>query len=179
MEKIEIRLRSTPPASAPVYEADDKAQDSTQHDEESTEGGPDGPPNETEGGTGGGGEGDGAGGDKTNSQGDQEKVEHGNKRVEIGDVRIYCADPTAGLYRLLFEPKTGSVHHLRVYVIGEVGVEAAPVAAFSVNGGPKISTISERGMIGPLELPQGKRAAINVVLEDSLRCALGVSAYAN
>jgi len=34
-------------------------------------------------------------------------------------------------------------------------------------------------MIGPLELPKGKRATINVVLEDSLHCALGVSAYAN
>ena len=50
---------------------------------------------------------------------------------------------------------------------------------FSVNGGPEISEVPERGLVGPLDLPRGERAVINVVLEDSLRCALGVSAYAN
>lgn len=36
-----------------------------------------------------------------------------------------------------------------------------------------------RGFSAHLNYQKGKRAAINVVLEDSLHCALGVSAYAN
>ena len=179
VDVLEIRLRSTPPSSAPIHEPDEKAKDETDDEDEGTEGGPDGPPNDTDGGGGGGGGGGDTDGTKDKNNGGAEKPEHGNKRVEIGNVRIYCADPSAGLYRLLFEPTSGGVNHLRIYVIGEVGVEPAPVATFSVNGGPDISEIPERGLIGPLALQQGTRAVINVVLEDSLHCALGVSAYAN
>jgi hypothetical protein len=180
VEVLDIRLRSTPPSTAPVYEPDDAASDEMGEDnEQGTEGGPDGPVNDSTGGEGsGGGEGESNGPNDKDNTG-KDKTEHGNKRVDIGNVRIYCADQSAGLYRVLFEPASGSVNHLRFYVIGEVGVEPAPVATFSINGGPQIADVLEKGLIGPLDLPQGKRAVINVVLEDSLRCALGVSAYAN
>jgi len=177
VEVLDIRLRSTPQSTAPVYQPDDLAKEGAEDEEaEGTEGGPDGPANNSDGGGGGGG----ADGPKdTGSNKGAEKPDHGHKRIEIGSVHIYCADPATGLYRLLFEPTSGEVNHLRVYVIGEVGVEPAPITAFSVNGGPEVSEVSERGMIGPLTLQQGKRVAINVVLENSLRCALGISAYAD
>jgi hypothetical protein len=179
-ENIEIRFRSSPPSTAPVYQPDDNVMDHAEEeeDEEGTEGGPDGPTNDSDGGGGGGGGGGFEGIENQNKNG-QQKVEHGNKRVDIANVRIFCTDPAAGQYRVLFEPVSGSVNHLRVFVIGEVGTEIAPVTTYSVNDGPQSSEMTAQGLLGPLELPKGKRAVIDVVLEDSLHCALGVNAYAN
>jgi hypothetical protein len=173
---IDIRIRSTPKNSAPVYDVAE-AEQGEDEDAEGTEGGPAGPANDTEGGGSSGG--DGSEGEKEKKGGGPDKSANSNKRVDISNIRIYCADPSAGLYRLLFEPKSAEVGLLRVFVIGEVGVEAAPVATFSVNGGPEMPALAEKGAIGPLALPPGQRATINVVLENSLRCALGVSAYAD
>lgn len=131
-EKIEIRFRSTPANNAPVYHPDDKAPDQTEEEEtegtEGTEGGPDGPTNTSDGGGGGGGDGTMNGNQNKNNPAN-EKVEHGNKRVDIGKARIYCADPGAGLYKILFQPVSGTVNHLRVFVVGEVGTEIAPVTS--------------------------------------------------
>jgi hypothetical protein len=178
-EKIEIRFRSSPPSAAPVYQPDDSAADHPEEeDSDGSEGGPDGPANEIDGGGAGGGAGNADGFQNQNKNG-QQKGEHGNKRVDIANVRIFCTDPASGQYRVLFEPISESVSQLRVFVIGEVGTEIAPVTAYSVNDGPKLTEMTEQGLLGPLELPKGKRAVIDVVLQDSLHCALGVNAYAN
>jgi hypothetical protein len=178
-EMIEIRFRSTPPSTAPIFEPDNKASDETQEDEvEGTEGGPEGPPNDSTGGGGGNGAGS-MDGINDQSKNGMHKIDHGSKRVDIGNVRIFCANPATGLYRVLFQPVSGSVNHLRLYVIAEVGTEIAPVTAYAVNGGTESTEIPEPGLIGPLELPQGERAVIDVVLQDSLHCALGVTAYAS
>lgn len=103
----------------------------------------------------------------------------GAKSIDIKDVRIYCSDPTTGAYRLLFEPASDDAAYLRIFVIGEVGSEAAPVKSVSINGGKAITKFSHEGVIGPIMLPKGKRAALDVVLENSLRCALGVTAHAS
>jgi hypothetical protein len=178
VEVLEVRLRSTPPSSAPIREPEDKPKPEAEEDEDVSEGGPDGLTNETDG-DGGGGGGGGAAGTKEKSGGASDKTDHGHKRVEIDKVRIYCTDPSTGQYRVLFEPTSDGVTHLRVYVIGEVGVESARVAAFSVDGGPQVSNVPEKGLIGPLSVPRGARAVINVWLNDPLHCALGVSAYAD
>lgn len=178
-ENIEIRFRSSPPSAVPVYQPDNNAMDhAEEEDEEGTEGGPDGPTNDSDGGGGGGGGGSADGTQNQNKNG-QQKLEHGNKRVDIANVRIFCTDSSAGQYRLLFEPVSSAVSHLRVFVIGEVGTEIAPVTTYSVNNGPDLTEMTEQGLLGPLELPKGKRAIIDVVLQDSLHCALGVNAYAN
>jgi len=181
-EKIEIRFRSTPPSTTPVFQPDNKSPDEMQEEDEpveGVEGGPNGPPNQSDGGTNGGpGGGPFQGINGQNGNGVQ-KIEHGNKRVDIGNVRIFCADPAAGLYRILFEPVSGSVNHLRVFVVAEVGTEIAPISSFAVNGDSPVTQLPEPGFIGPLGLPQGKKAVIELVLEDSLHCALGVTAYAN
>jgi hypothetical protein len=104
---------------------------------------------------------------------------NGAKSIEIKDVRIYCSDPSAGVYRLLFEPTSDNAAYLRIFIIGEVGSEAAPVTWVSVNGAKAITKFPQKGLIGPLTLPPGKRAALDLVLENSLRCALGVSAHAS
>jgi hypothetical protein len=175
---LEMRIRSTPPSSAATYEQD-KADES---DGDGGEGGTEGPSSE---GDGDGNGGDGNGADGTNGQNGSNKAtkgdgaDHAHKRVPLTNIRIYCTDSATGKYRLLFEPTSGDASYLRVFVIGEVGAEPAPITKFAVNGGPEVTDFSERGMIGPLTLPKGERAALDVVLEDSLRCALGVSAYAN
>ena len=92
-EMIEIRFRSSPPSTAPVYEQTDKAPDATEEeDAEGTEGGPDGPANDSTGGGGGGGGGNLDGIQNPNKNA-QDKIEHGNKRVDIANVRIFCTDP--------------------------------------------------------------------------------------
>lgn len=177
-EQIEIRFRSSPSSTAPVYQQDDSTMDNTEDEgEEGTEGGPDGPRNETDGG--GGGEGGGGGFEGIQNKNGKQKTEQGNNRVDIANVRIFCTDPAQGKYKLLFEPVSGTVNGLRLFVIGEVGTEVAPVTAYSVNGGPEVTELGDHGLLGPMELPKGERAVINVVLEDSLHCALGVNAYAD
>jgi hypothetical protein len=101
------------------------------------------------------------------------------KSIDIKDLRIYCSDPSSGKYRLLFEPTSDDVAYLRVFVVGEVGAEAAPLKAVSINGGQPIAEFRQPGVIGPISLPKGKRAALEVILNDALRCALGVTAHAN
>jgi len=79
---------------------------------------------------------------------------------------------------LLFSPHSEDASHLRVFVIGEVGAEPAPLASYSINGGPDVE-LNSKGLIGPLTLKKGVRAVLDVQLQDSLRCALGVTAYAS
>jgi len=177
---LEMRIRSSARASAPTYEPDASSEERGDDDV-----GPDAPnpgpgPTPEADPTPGPGPGPNPPDDiPNNSGGGASKADQGQKRIDIANVRIYCTDPSAGSYRLLFEPTSGEANHLRVFVIGEVGVEPAPVKMFSVNGGPETTPEAEKGFIGPLTLPQGERATLDVVLKDSLRCALGVAAYAD
>jgi hypothetical protein len=84
-----------------------------------------------------------------------------------------------GKYRLLFEPASDEAAYLRVFIIGEVGSEPAPLTSVSINGAKAVSKFAGKGLIGPLTLQKGKRATFDLVLENSLRCALGVSAHAS
>lgn len=171
---LDMRIRSTPPPSVPTYDADAASEDEEGDGEGNAPGGAGGGGQENEGGGGGGGE----GGNGTSGGGNNSAGPDHNKRVDLTKLRIYCSDPAKGRYRLLFEPKTEDASYLRVFVIGEVGAEPAELASYSVNGGPEIE-INSKGLIGPLTLKKGQRAALDVVLQDSLRCALGVTAYAS
>jgi hypothetical protein len=158
---LDMRIRSATPSTVSTHEPDNAGGDEGEGD-----GGVDTNGEGHRGNGGGGGEG-GKG------------INKSHQRVELTNVRIYCTDPSSGRYRVLFEPQSGDTSFIRLFVIGEVGTEPAAITKFSVNGGPEVSGVKEKGTIGPLALPQGKRAVVEVVLEDSLRCALGVSAHAN
>lgn len=178
---LDMRIRSVPTISVPTYDTETPSDEDEGDGEGTAPGGTGG--GGSDGGGGGDGGGDGEGGNNgTGSSGGgttQSGPDH-NKRVDLTNLRIYCSDPAKGKYRLLFEPKTADAGHLRVFVIGEVGAEAAEIASYSVNGGPDIPLNgTPKGLIGPLSLKKGERAMLEVVLQDSLRCALGVNAYAN
>lgn len=171
---LDMRIRSAPIVT-PNYQPDTGIQDEpSQNDGE--EGGPESTESTGEGGEGGADQGDGKG-DHGDGMAGPEGPDHA-KRIGLSNVRIYCSDPNGGRYRLLFEPQSGGAQHLRVFVIGEVGAESAPITKYSVNGSPDLPQSNNKGIIGPLSLPQGERAILEVVLKDSLRCALGVTAYA-
>lgn len=177
---VDIWVRSTHPASVPTYDAADISEDEEGDAEGTAEGGAGGGGADGGGGGGGGGEGTGHGGTGTSGGGSTHTGPDRIKRVDLTNLRIYCSDPSKGKYRLLFEPKSDDASHLRVFVIGEVGAEPADIASYSVNGGPEIPLNGNpKGLIGPLTLKKGERATLDVVLHDSLRCALGVNAYAN
>ena len=176
---LDMRIRSTPPTSVPTYEEETAAEDEEGDAEGTTTGGDGGGGGDGDGeGGGGGGEGGGNKGTSTSGGGNTITGPDHNKRVDLTNLRIYCSDPAKGKYRILFEPKTNDAAQLRVFVIGEVGAEPAELASYSVNGGPEIE-INSKGLIGPLTLAKGERAVLDVLLKDSLRCALGVTAYAN
>jgi hypothetical protein len=169
--KLDMRIRSSPPpsASAPV---DNNSDPESEGDEEGEiegagEGNGSADQNESDGGTStnGGGSGSAGNADPT-------------KRVDLSSLRVYCSNPDAGTYHFMFEPKDGMASHLRLFIIGEVGTEPAGVASYSVNGGESLPG-NPKGVIGPLSLPQGKRATLDVTLEVPIRCALGVNAYAD
>jgi hypothetical protein len=168
---LDMRIRSTPSNIIPSYEATEGP---------NAEGGEeDGSPNDTEPTGEGGvlGNGGGAGTQNGDAPSGDGSADH-SKRVGLANLRIYCSDPNAGRYRLLFEPQSAEAQHLRIFVIGEVGTEPAQIIKYAVNGGPEIEQSSGKGLIGPVTLPEGERAILDVVLKDSLRCALGVTAYA-
>ncbi len=68
---------------------------------------------------------------------------------------------------------------LKVFIIGEVGIEPAPITSYAFDGGQELTLQGEQGMVGPMPLTAGKRASVDVVLSNGLRCALGVHAYGN
>jgi hypothetical protein len=176
---LDMRIRATPPATAPNYDSEKASEDEDGEGEGEAAGGAGGG-GEINKGDGGqeGGEGAGMAGAGTTGGGGAATGTDHTKRVDLTNIRIYCSDPSKGKYRLLFEPRSEDASHLRVFVIGEVGTEPALLARYSVNGGPEVE-INSKGLIGPLILKKGERAILDVVLQDSLRCALGVTAYAN
>ncbi len=178
---VDMRVRATPKQTVPTYDAKEPSDDE-QGDAEGTTVGASGGGGSKNGGTGGaeGGDGTGQGGTGTCGGGTAANGPDHNKRVDLTNLRIYCSDPEKGKYRLLFEPKNDDAAHLRVFVIGEVGAEPAELASYAVNGGQDVELNgNSKGLIGPLTLKKGERTTLDVVLKDSLRCALGVNAYAN
>ncbi len=168
--QLDMRIRATPPASvaAPADSSSDPDSDGDESGEvEGTGEGGDGSHNESDGGTNGSGGGTGSFGGPDPS-----------KRIELTRLRVYCSDPAAGVYRFMFEPKSGDASHLRIFIVGEVGTEPAALASYSLNGGPQTEG-NTKGFIGPLSIPKGTRATLDVALETPLRCALGVTAYAD
>lgn len=171
---LEMRIRSTPTLTAPTFEPTTSME--SEDGEEEGDGLAELPSEINGGGVSGGGGGHQSG-TRTGRKGDTETHDN-RKRIEIQNVRIYCADPATGKYRLLFEPKNADATHIRLFIIGEVGAEPAPIKEFSINGGPQTEAI-EQGVVGPVTLQEGRRAVLDVVLKNSLRCALGVAAYAD
>lgn len=176
---LDMRIRSTPPPTAPNYDAEKASEDEEgEGDGDATGGAGGGGEDGTGTGTGAGGDGAGTGGSGTSGGGSSSTGADHSKRVDLTNLRIYCSDPAKGKYRLLFEPRSDDASQLRIFVIGEVGAEPAQIASYALNGGPEIQ-IDSKGLIGPLTLKKGERATLDIVLQDSLRCALGVNAYAN
>lgn len=102
----------------------------------------------------------------------------GNRPVGLRNLRVYCSDAAVGCYRILFEPENSGTGHLDIKVVGEEREEPAPIKEVrTTNGGNSVG--SDRGRVGPITFEKGKRASVEIVLRDSLRCALGVSAYAD
>lgn len=178
---LDMRIRSTPKQTVPTYDASATSEDEQGEGEGTAAGAAGGGGSDGGGGgDGGGGEGGGNDGTGTSGGGTTHTGPDHNKRVDLTNLRIYCSDPSKGKYRMLFEPKNEDAAHLRVFVIGEVGAEPAQLASYSLNGGPEIAVNGHtKGLIGPLTLKKGVRTTIDVVLQDGLRCALGVNAYAD
>lgn len=173
-DSVEMRVRNTTPTKAAVYEPDEQEQGEGDTDGEQEEGGA----YESSDGSSSSNTSE-AGGNEEKEDAGSSKTDKGMRRVEITNVRIFCTDPAAGKYRLLFEPQASGASLLRVSVIGEVGVEPAPITRYSLDGGKEQSSSGEPGLIGPFSLSAGKRASVDVVLGNALRCALGVHAYGN
>ncbi len=168
--QLDMRIRATPPSSVPAPTDSSSDPDSDGDESGDVEGIGEGggtDHNNGDGGTGGSGGGTGSAGGPDPS-----------KRIDLTRLRVYCSDPAAGIYHFMFEPQSGDASHLRIFIVGEVGTEPASLASYSLNGGPQIAG-NAKGFIGPLSIPKGKRATLDVALETPLRCALGVTAYAD
>jgi hypothetical protein len=141
-------------------------------------GGGDGPG----GGDGGGGgvePGGGGGPGETKSPSSIGQSGPATRPIGLKNVRVFCSDPDAGRYRILFEPEAKGSGYLTVRVIGEVGEEPAPIKYVVLPGKSKEQAPAGDGKVGPLNFAPGKRVALDVVLENALHCALGVAAHAS
>jgi hypothetical protein len=132
---------------------------------------------------GGGGDGGGSGGtgdgSKTKKGGSERGPTPSSRQVGLRSVRVYCTDSEIGKYRIMCEPNETQKGFLRIHVVGEVGQEPAPIQEVWLEGASVSAAPGPNGVIGPLELEEGQRVSLDVVLEDALHCALGVSAYAD
>ncbi len=130
------------------------------------------------GGDGGGGAIEGGGGDGTTKGGSGQGASPKPRPIGLKNVRVYCSDPVTGRYRIMCEAAETGKGVLLVHVIGEVGEEPAPIREIWLPGASEAQVPPRAGAIGPLDLENGKRLSVDVVLEGALHCALGVSAYA-
>jgi hypothetical protein len=103
----------------------------------------------------------------------------GSRAVNLTNLRVYCSDTKTGRYRVNFEPDINGPGHLLVHVVGEVGEDPALIKEAKIGDADLPLIGGNSGIVGPIDFVKGKRVAIDVVLQDALRCALGVSAYAD
>ena len=133
----------------------------------------------------GNGDGTSTGGDTGSGDGSSKRASKGgnpgpiSRPVTLKNVRIFCSDPDSGKYQILFEPEDDGPGYLVVRVVGEVGEEPAPIKAVSLPGKKGDQLPAGPGKIGPIDFSAGNRMKVDVVLEDALHCALGVTAHAD
>ncbi len=138
--------------------------DGSEGDNDSTGGAPDAD-------TGGGGEGGGS------AEPGDGKPAGGRTPIKLKKVRAFCSNPAIGSYKVIFEPQKAGNGMLELTIVGEVEQQPAPVLTAQMNG--NVVEVDSKGLIGPISFIPGACAEITVVLDNPLRCALGVAAYEN
>lgn len=101
------------------------------------------------------------------------------KPINLKKLRIFCLSSDSGIYNVSFEPDSNGEGFLYVNIVGEVGTEPAPIKSAVYKGSGEKINIKRSGKIGPVKFKAGVRQTLVIILKDSLRCALGVSANAD
>lgn len=100
-------------------------------------------------------------------------------KINFKHLRTYCIDSDRGIYDVSFIPDLSSSGYLLFNIIGEVGIEPAPIqSAIDKCSGKKI-IVEKNGKLGPIRLIADSKYNLTITMEDSLRCALEVSALAD
>ncbi|MBO8161844.1 MAG: hypothetical protein H0Z24_09460 [Thermosipho sp. (in: Bacteria)] len=101
------------------------------------------------------------------------------KPINLKKIRIYCLSSDLGIYNVSFEPDLDGKGFLYVNIVGEVGREPAPIKSAVYKGSGERINIVQTGKIGPVKFKAEVRQTLVITLNDSLRCALEVSANEN
>ncbi len=177
-QEVELVIRNTKKAAQPG--AHQPSQESGGEDGEGTAATE---PGDSEGGgstkSGGGNAGGVGGGPGNDGTVGQDGGSGAPTRVDVclKKIRAFCSNPSAGEYRVLFQPEKSGEGFIQLRIIGEVEESVAPVASASCEG---VSVaVSKGGVIGPFSFQEGARQELSVILANQFHCALEVAAYEN
>lgn len=120
--------------------------------------------------------GPGAGG---SASGGGRAVARAPRCIHLKNVRAFCVDPDKGIYRVSCEPDFSGRGYLHLSIVGEVGSEPAPVREASVEATSARVGVGPGGRVGPIEFEAGVRTTLLVILDEPLRCSLGVCGVAD
>lgn len=120
-------------------------------------------------------------GEGTSGNGEDESGNgHGgtSRSIRLKNARVFCTDESTGEHHILFVPQESGAALLSVSVVGEDGLDPAPLAlAWNHLTGEQV--IVRENRIGPLNLVAGMRTHLLVKMQKSSRYALEVSAHAD
>jgi hypothetical protein len=139
--------------------------------------------NDTDGRTGIGNDGEGGAGSGGTS-GDTDKPttttnKTGAKPLKIRKSRVFCTNLDEGWYRVIMESADNGRAFVSLKLVGEESSEEAPVVEAKLKESGISLSISNKGLIGPIEFIRGCKSIIEVKLKDSIRCAMEVNINAS
>lgn len=114
-----------------------------------------------------------------NNEGSQKEPvdEPAKPKLILKNFRTFCKDPAEGKYMISFTPSRNGTVHLKVKIVGDQGDEDAYLkSAINKNSNQSI-TVNKNSHLGPVSFTGGTRENIEVILQEPLRCALGVTMY--
>lgn len=182
---ILVQTRTYKPLSTNANASAETAGVEPGDDESDAPGGGEGGGGDDGGGGGGGRGGEGEGGeggtggtgDGKDGKGRGAGTASSTKPITLSNVRVFCTDTTVGRYRILAQPEAAADGVIILHVVGEDRRDPAPIKSAMVVGGSELQSDAKTGSVGPLRFEAGTRIAVDVVLEDALHCALGVTAH--
>ncbi|WP_138418243.1 hypothetical protein [Aquibacillus sediminis] len=92
--------------------------------------------------------------------------------------RIFCINPKNGVYRASLKSDKDGKGFLKFQIIGEDGKEDAVIASVNDVETGEMIEVSPKGKVGPVNFTNNK-LALNVTLQETVRCALEVVLYEN
>lgn len=104
-------------------------------------------------------------------------IEDTKPPLELKAFRSFCINPKEGVYQISYTPSRDGIGYFIVNIAGEQGEEEIKLKRAIKNQTLQTLKIKAKNHIGPVEFKANTRESITLMLDEAMRCALGVSMY--